>query len=54
MMALLLALALVQDGEEIVLKNARILTVSGPETKGVLIIANGKIREIVAKAPAGA
>ncbi|RPH42920.1 MAG: hypothetical protein EHM91_09055 [Planctomycetota bacterium] len=54
MMALLLALALVQDGEVIVLKNARILTVSGPEAKGFLVVANGKIKEIVDEAPAGA
>jgi imidazolonepropionase-like amidohydrolase len=53
-MALLLALAPVQDSEEIVLANARLLTVSGPEAKGFLVIANGKIKEILPEAPAGA
>src|SRR5689334_12859179 len=52
--ALLLVLALAQESDEIVLKNARILTVSGPEAKGFLVIANGKIKEIVEEAPAGA
>ena len=54
MMALLLALAMTQDAEEIVLKSARILTVSGAETKGFLVISNGKIKGIVDEAPSGA
>jgi imidazolonepropionase-like amidohydrolase len=54
MIALLLALALVQDNEEIVLKSSRIITVSGAESKGFVVIANGKIKDIVDEVPEGA